>query len=107
MAETVNSTEEAARGHRKQRVGEVIANKMAKTIVVRVERRVMHPVYKKYVRRFTRLYAHDERNEAKTGDSVEVVACRPISRLKRWRLAKVLRAAEVSATQPLPAETRP
>ena len=104
-----DTPEQDAQGGRQavRRIGIVASHAMAKTIVVRVERRVMHPVYKKYVRRFTRLYAHDERNEAKTGDSVEVVACRPLSRLKRWRLVKVLRAAEVSTTQPLPAETHP
>jgi len=111
MTETLTApaseTPAAARGQRKERIGLVVSDKMAKTIIVAVERRVKHPLYKKYVRRFTRLYAHDERNEARTGDSVEVVACRPISRLKRWRLARVLRAAEVSSTQPLPAETRP
>ena len=76
-----------------RRTGVVQSHAMAKTIVVRVERRVMHPVYKKYVKRFTRLYAHDERNEARTGDTVDVVFCRPISRLKRWRLERVVRAA--------------
>ncbi len=85
-----------------RRTGVVQSHAMAKTIVVRVERRVMHPVYKKYVRRFTRLYAHDEKNEARTGDTVDVVACRPLSRLKRWRLLRVVRAATVAAGAAVP-----
>ena len=89
-----------------RRIGHVASHAMDKTIVVRVERRVMHPVYKKYVKRFTRLYAHDEKNEAKTGDMVELVASRPISRLKRWRLMRVLRAAEISATGDVTAEPK-
>ena len=90
-----------------RRTGIVVSDRMAKTIVVRVDRKVLHPVYKKYMRRSSKLVAHDEKREAKIGDTVELVFTRPISRTKRWRLAKVLRAAEVSATQPLPAETRP
>jgi len=80
-----------------RRTGVVQSHAMDKTIVVRIERRVMHPVYKKYVRRFTKLYAHDEKNQARTGDTVDVVACRPLSRLKRWRLERVARAASVGA----------
>ena len=80
-----------------RRTGVVASDAMDKTIVVRVERRVMHPVYKKYVRRFTRLYAHDEGNEARTGDTVEVAFCRPLSRKKRWRLVRVVRAAALAA----------
>ena len=83
-----------------RRIGIVASDAMDKTIIVRVERRVMHPVYKKYVKRFTRLYAHDEKNEAKVGDMVELVSSRPISRLKRWRLGRVLRAAEAAAGSP-------
>jgi small subunit ribosomal protein S17 len=60
--------------------------------VVRIERRELHPVYKKYVRRFTKLYAHDEKNEAKAGDTVDLVACRPLSKLKRWRLERIVRS---------------
>ncbi len=75
---------------RKERQGEVISNKMAKTIVVRVERRFRHPVYKKVVTAFTKFYAHDEKGEAKVGDLVSIEETRPLSKLKRWRLVKVV-----------------
>jgi small subunit ribosomal protein S17 len=87
MSETVNQPE-AARGHRKERVGEVISAKMAKTIVVRVERRFAHPRFKKVVTAYKKLYAHDEKSEAKVGDQV-----RPFSKLKRWRLVDVVEPA--------------
>jgi small subunit ribosomal protein S17 len=83
------------RGHRKERLGKVIANKMAKTIVVRVERRFPHPEYKKVVTAFSKFYAHDEKGEAKVGDLVLIRETRPLSKLKRWRLTQVVeRAAE-------------
>src|SRR6266852_9135302 len=81
---------ETQRGHRKERVGEVISNKMAKTIVVRVERRFPHPKYKKVVTGYKKLYAHDEKSEAKVGDRVRIEETRPLSRLKRWRLVAVV-----------------
>ena len=74
------------------RIGTVTSDKMAKSIVVRVDRTVMHPTYKKIVRKHTRLVAHDEKNEAKVGDVVEVAFSRPISATKRWRLVRVVRA---------------
>ena len=89
MTETVTVTE-TARGHRKQRVGEVISNKMAKTIVVRVERRFPHPRFKKVVTAYKKLYAHDEKGEAKVGDRVCVEETRPLSRIKHWRLVSVV-----------------
>jgi small subunit ribosomal protein S17 len=89
MAETVTPTE-TARNKRKQRVGEVLSNKMAKTIVVRVERRFPHPRYKKVITAFTKLYAHDEKSEAKPGDRVCIEETRPLSRTKRWRLVQVV-----------------
>ncbi len=92
MSETTDTATGATRTHAR-RIGIVHSARMEKTIVVRVERRVMHPVYKKYVRRFTKLYAHDEQKLAREGDTVEVVFSRPLSRLKRWRLARVVRAA--------------
>ena len=77
-------------------VGQVVSNKMEKTIAVAVERRVLHPLYKKYIRRTTKLLAHDERNECSPGDLVAIEECRPLSKRKSWRLNKVLvRAAEV------------
>ncbi len=70
--------------------GVVVSDVMEKTIVVRSERIVMHPRYKKYVRRFTKYYAHDEKNEAKKGDLVELCSARPLSKKKRWRLLEVV-----------------
>ena len=78
------------RGHRKERVGEVVSNKMQKTIVVRVERRFPHPKYKKVVTAFTKFYAHDEKDEAKVGDKVRIMETRPLSKTKRWRLIEVV-----------------
>src|SRR5947207_6325651 len=80
----------AARAKRKERVGEVISNKMAKTITVRVERRFPHPRYKKVVTGYKKLYAHDEKSEAKVGDRVRIEETRPLSKLKRWRLVEVV-----------------
>ena len=103
MAETVNQMD-AARGHRKQRTGEVISNKMAKTIVVRVERRFPHPQYRKVVTAYTKFYAHDEKSEAKPGDRVRIQETRPISKLKRWRLMEVVERGEQVA--PVAAEAK-
>ena len=77
-------------GHRKERVGEVVSNKMAKTIVVRVERRFPHPQFKKIITRYKKFYAHDEKSEAKPGDLVRIEETRPLSRTKRWRLVQVV-----------------
>ena len=79
-----------ARGIRKERVGEVLSNKMAKTIVVRVQRRFPHPRYKKVVTAYSKFYAHDEKTEAKVGDTVRIEETRPLSKLKRWRLVAVV-----------------
>lgn len=89
MADTTTQTT-VVRGNRKERVGEVISNKMTKTIVVRVERRFPHPRFKKVVTAFTKFYAHDEKNEAKPGDTVRIEETRPLSKLKRWRLVAVV-----------------
>jgi small subunit ribosomal protein S17 len=80
----------AARDTRKERVGEVIASKMAKTIVVRVERRFRHPKFKKVVTGYKKFYAHDEKGDAKVGDHVRIAETRPLSKLKRWRLVEVV-----------------
>ena len=90
MAETTNQANDGRRGHRKERVGEVISNKMAKTIVVRVERRFPHPRYKKVVTGYSKFYAHDEKSEAKVGDRVRIQETRPLSKLKNWRLIEVV-----------------
>jgi len=75
-------------------VGKVLSDKMNKTITVLVERRVRHPLYKKYVRRSTKMHAHDENNECREGDTVAIEQCRPLSRTKAWRLHHVVRRAE-------------
>ena len=88
MAEEIKTVE--ARGKRKERVGEVLPSKMAKTIVVRVQRRFPHPTFKKVVTGYKKFYAHDEKGEAKPGDKVRIVETRPMSRLKRWQLVEVV-----------------
>src|ERR1700678_113673 len=89
MAEIVKQPE-TKRGNRKERVGEVISNKMTKTIVVRVERRFPHPRYKKVVTGYHKFYAHDEKSQAKVGDRVRIQETRPLSKTKNWRLVEVL-----------------
>lgn len=94
---TVTATAPAAtlaRGKRKQRVGEVVSNKMAKTIVVRVQRRFPHPQFKKIVTSYKKFYAHDEKTEAKVGDTVRIEESRPLSKLKRWKLVEVVERGE-------------
>jgi small subunit ribosomal protein S17 len=86
MAETTANV----RGNRKERVGEVISNKMNKTIIVRVERRFPHPDYKKVVTQYKKFYAHDEKGEARPGDRVRIEETRPLSKMKRWRLVEVV-----------------
>ena len=79
----------------KERIGEVISAKMDKTIVVRVERRFPHPQYKKIVKLQKKFYAHDGDKKAKQGDTVRIAACRPLSKLKRWKLVEVITQAEI------------
>ncbi len=78
------------RNERKLMVGIVTSDRMAKTITVKVERFVQHRTFGKYLRRYTTCYAHDEKREAKRGDRVEIMETRPLSRLKRWRLTRVI-----------------
>ncbi len=80
----------AKRGHRKERVGEVISDGMNRTIVVRVRRRIHHPRYKKVVTVFSKCYAHDAKEQAKVGDQVRILETRPLSKKKTWRLVEVL-----------------
>ncbi len=103
MTETVEP-KPADRGNRKERVGEVISAKMAKTIVVRVERRFPHPQYRKVVTAYTKFYAHDEKSEARPGDRVLIQETRPLSKLKRWRLVEVVERGEQVA--PVAAEAK-
>jgi small subunit ribosomal protein S17 len=96
MSETVTTPETSAapaprKPSRKERTGEVVSNKMAKTIVVKVTRRVPHPKFKKIVRVSNKFYAHDEKAEAKVGDVVRIEETRPLSRLKRWVLVEVVK----------------
>ena len=84
---------EEKRNYRKTRIGEVISDKMDKTIVVAVVDSVKHPLYKKVVKTTYKLKAHDEANEAKVGDTVEVMETRPLSKDKRWRLASIIEKA--------------
>jgi small subunit ribosomal protein S17 len=84
---------EARRG-RATRVGRVVSDKMHKTIVVEVERRVQHPEYTRTIKRTSRFHAHDEGNTAKVGDRVRIEETRPLSKLKRWRLREILVKAE-------------
>ncbi len=85
---------EHARGRRQERQGTVVSANADKTIVVRVDLVKVHPMYKKVIRRSTKLHAHDETNEAKVGDIVRIVETRPLSRMKRWRLQEVVEAAK-------------
>lgn len=81
------------RGHRKVVTGIVDSDKMMKTITVTIERLVQHPRYKKYIRKYTRIKAHDEKREAHIGDTVEVMETRPLSKTKTWRLVRVIKTA--------------
>lgn len=82
------------RAIRAVRTGEVVSAKMDKTIIVRVTRKVPHPRYSRFIKRSIRLYAHDEENNAGVGDTVKVMATRPLSKQKRWRLVEVLERAK-------------
>ena len=92
MAESMTTSERAAtaRNARKMRVGIVVSDKMAKTVVVRLERRFAHPRYGKMVTRSTKVKAHDEQNDAKTGDTVRIMETRPLSKDKRWRVVEIV-----------------
>jgi len=94
MAELAKSgIETTERNARKTRVGMVVSDKMTKTVVVSIERRVQHPVYGKMVRRTKKLKAHDEENAAKTGDTVRIMETRPLSKDKRWRVVEIIERA--------------
>jgi small subunit ribosomal protein S17 len=86
--------EKPKRGQRKVRIGRVVSNKMNKTIVVAIERKVMHPLYKKVYVRTTKVMAHDENNECNIGDIVKIMETRPLSRHKRWRLVEIIQKAK-------------
>jgi small subunit ribosomal protein S17 len=92
MAEMTNE-QSTDRNARKSRTGLVVSDKMEKTVVVAIERRVAHPVYGKMVTRTKRLKAHDEENSAKVGDTVRIVETRPLSKDKRWRVVEIMQRA--------------
>ncbi|MFA8342059.1 MAG: 30S ribosomal protein S17 [Rhodothermaceae bacterium] len=82
------------RGLRKTRVGVVVSNKMDKSISIAIERKVAHPLYKKYFKKTTKLMAHDEKNECNVGDVVKVMETRPLSKNKKWRLVEIVEKAK-------------
>ena len=85
-----NSDSAVKRGRRKTRVGKVISNKMDKSIIVAIERKIIHPIYKKYFKKTTKFMAHDQNNVANIGDIVKIMETRPLSARKRWRLVEVI-----------------
>jgi small subunit ribosomal protein S17 len=91
MSSETDST--GGRGHRQEKVGVVLSNKMNKTVVVAVETTAMHRLYRRFYKKTAKFYAHDERNDCRPGDRVRLVSTRPLSRLKRWRVAEVLARA--------------
>jgi len=82
------------RNFRKTRIGVVVSNKMDKTITVAIERKVPHPIYKKYFKKTTKLMAHDEKKECGIGDKVKIMETRPLSKNKRWRLVEIVEKAK-------------
>jgi small subunit ribosomal protein S17 len=82
------------RNNRKERTGIVVNNKMDKTAIIAVERRIKHPIYKKYVKKTSKYTLHDEKNECNIGDFVKIVETRPLSKKKRWRLTQILERAK-------------
>jgi len=93
-------TDEKIAGRKNEKVGQVVSANMQKTVVVQVSRRVQHPVYKRIITKRKKFYAHDEESTAKVGDVVRIVECRPLSRLKRWQLAEVVRRAAQVGVEP-------
>ncbi|HUQ93148.1 MAG TPA: 30S ribosomal protein S17 [Bryobacteraceae bacterium] len=84
---------EEKKPNKQEKVGQVVSANMQKTIVVQVTRKTAHPLYKRIVTKRKKFYAHDETGEAKVGDTVRIIECRPVSRLKRWNLAEIVRRA--------------
>jgi small subunit ribosomal protein S17 len=90
----MSETSQDNRGRRQEKVGVVVSNKMDKTIVVAVEKTITHRLYHRYQKKTSKFYAHDEENACKPGDKVRLIACRPLSRLKRWRVGEILERAQ-------------
>ncbi|MDX1512331.1 MAG: 30S ribosomal protein S17 [Gammaproteobacteria bacterium] len=92
--EQLQTTDAGERTSVRTLVGEVVSDKMQKSITVLIERTVKHPLYKKYIKRSTKLHAHDENNECRVGDLVSIRQCRPLSKTKAWRLDRIIERAE-------------
>lgn len=90
MEATATTATSVVRNLRKTRIGIVSSNKMDKTIVVKVERKIKHPLYGKFLKKTTSFHAHDEKNECNIGDTVKIMESRPMSKTKRWRLVEVV-----------------
>ncbi|MBV6479394.1 MAG: 30S ribosomal protein S17 [Ignavibacteria bacterium] len=90
----INKTEKASKtthsGMRKTRIGKVLSNKMDKTVIVSEEKRIIHPIYKKYFKKTTKFSVHDPKNECSIGDKVKIMETRPLSKTKRWRLVEIV-----------------
>jgi small subunit ribosomal protein S17 len=82
------------RNSRKERIGKVVSNKMQKSITIAIDRKVKHPIYGKFMKKTTKLMAHDEKNEAGIGDLVRIMETRPLSKSKRWRLVEIVEKAK-------------
>jgi small subunit ribosomal protein S17 len=100
MATETKTAEPKKIGNKNEKIGQVVSAKMTKTIVVEVTRRVSHPVYKRTINKRSKFYAHDEERKAQVGDVVRIIECRPLSKLKRWRLEEVVRKAVQVAVAP-------
>lgn len=94
MSETTTQETAGRRPQRHVKVGTVVSDKMDKTVVVSVDYKVMHPLYRRVVRRSSKFHAHDEKNECRVGDQVEIVSTRPLSRMKRWRVRSIVERAK-------------
>ena len=92
--EEQKSNEPSRKNRRKTKIGKVIRNKMDKSISVAVEKKVKHPLYKKYFKKTTKFMAHDDKNECSMGDIVKIMECRPLSKKKRWRLVEIVEKAK-------------
>jgi small subunit ribosomal protein S17 len=97
---------DAAKRIKNEKIGTVVSTKMRKTVVVEVSRRVPHPLYKRTINRRKKFYAHDDQGAARLGDVVRIVECRPLSKLKRWTLAEVIRRGSDVAVQPADVEVK-
>ena len=103
-AQALSAAGPRAAEKKKEKVGRVVSDKMDKTIVVSVERLSRHPLYKRVIRLTTKFKAHDERNEARIGDTVRIVESRPLSATKRWRMTEIIARAGEGAGEPIVAE---